>query len=222
MIRDLIRSRLMQETSSSRRGFFQAAGGTGAVALVLAGCGGGKKNELTPGGSNKNTGAGVGTDQYGKGDLGIVRYALTLEYIESMFYAAVLGSGRLSGRALKLMRGFGQQEATHVKALEGAVTRLGGRPPAKPQPKFQLGSQQAILQMALALEGLGAAAYLSQVDRIQDKQVLAAALSIHSVEARHTAALASLLGQDPSPEGAFAQPAAVPDVLNQLHSLVAT
>jgi Ferritin-like domain len=211
----------MQETSASRRRFLQAAGGTSALAVLISACGGKKESQLTPGGSNKNTGAGVGTDQYGRGDLGIVRYALTLEYLETMFYAAVVQSGRLSGRADKLARSFAKQEAQHVQALEGAVRQLGGQLPAKPQPKFQLGSPQGILQTALALEGLGAAAYLAQVDRIEDKKLLAATLAIHTVEARHAAALATLLGQDPAPQGAFAQPAAVPDVLNQLHSLVA-
>jgi hypothetical protein len=223
----------MQETSAveelaadpaSRRRFLKAVGGTGAagaLAVLISACGKEKKAETTPGGSNANTGAGVGTDQYGKGDLGIVRYALTLEYIESMFYAAVNGSGKLSGRAADLAKRFGEQENQHVKALEGAVTKLGGELPDKPKPTFPLESQQVILTNALAIEGLGAAAYLAQVDRIQDKELLAAALSIHSVEGRHAAALASLLGQDPAPQGPFAQPAAVPDVLNQLHSLVA-
>jgi hypothetical protein len=223
----------MQETSAveelaadpaSRRRFLKAGGGTGAagaLAVLISACGGSKKSQLTPGGSNRNTGAGVGTDQYGKGDVGIVRYALTLEYIESMFYAAVVQSGQVTGRAGNLIKRFGAQEDQHVKALEGAVQKLGAQPPAKPTPKFQLGSQQGILTAALALEGLGAAAYLAQADRIQDKELLAAALSIHTVEARHAAALASVLGQDPAPQGAFAQPALPADVLNQLHSLVA-
>lgn len=223
----------MQETSAveelaadpaSRRRFLKAVGGTGAagaLAVLISACGSKKQSQLTPGGSNKNTGAGVGTDQYGAGDVGIVRYALTLEYIESMFYAAVVQSGRLTGRAAKLAHEFGAQENQHVKALEGAAQKLGAQPPAKPKPTFQLGSPTAILQMALGLEGLGASAYLAQVDRIQSKELLAAALSIHSVEARHAAALAAVLGQNPAPEGAFSQPALPADVLNQLHSLVA-
>src|SRR4051794_12337298 len=209
---------------ASRRRFLKAVGGTGAagaVALLISACGKEKKAETTPGGSNPNTGAGVGTDQYGKGDIGIVRYAITLEYIESMFYAAVVQSGKLSGRAGELARRFGAQEEQHLKALQAANSKLGGEPVARPKPTFPLGSQQVILQNALALEGLGAAAYLAQVDRIQDKELLAAALSIHSVEGRHTAAIASLLGKDPTPQGAFAQPAQAGDVLNQLHSITA-
>src|SRR3954468_13079957 len=127
----------MQETSAveelaadpaSRRRFLKAVGGTGAagaLAVLIAACGKAKNAETTPGGSNANTGAGVGTDQYGKGDLGIVRYALTLEYLESMFYAAAIKSGKLSGRASELAKRFGEQENQHVQALEGAVKKLG-------------------------------------------------------------------------------------------------
>src|SRR3954463_1302339 len=112
---------------ASRRRFLKAVGGTGAagaLAVLISACGSKKKSQTTPGGSNKNTGAGVGTDQYGRGDLGILRFALTLEYLESMFYAAGIQSGRLSGRAEKLARSFAQQEAQHAKALEGAVQQL--------------------------------------------------------------------------------------------------
>jgi rubrerythrin len=222
----------MQETSaieelasdaSSRKRFLKAVGGTGAAGMLAAfisACGS-KKEEATPGGSNPNTGAGTGTDQYGKGDVGILRYAITLEFIESDFYKAALASGNLSGRAATIAKRFAAEEQKHVQALSAAISAAGAELPAKVSPKFNTGSQQAILQQGLALEGLGAAALLGQVDRIQDKKTLALAIRMHSVEGRHTAAFASILGQDPAPEGAFAQPAFASDVLNQLHSLVA-
>jgi rubrerythrin len=208
---------------SSRKRFLKAVGGAGAagaLAVVLAACGE-KKVKPTPGGSDPNTGAGTGTDRYGEGDLGIARYAVTLEYVEVDFYKQALASGKLNGRAAELARRFGQNEAQHVQALEGAIKKLGGQPPLRPRANYPLQSAQAIIKFALDLEGLGAAAYLAQLDRIQDKELLAAAFSIHSVEGRHAAALATLLGQDPTAQGAFAQPAFASDVLNQLHSLTA-
>jgi rubrerythrin len=193
---------------ASRRRFLRGVGGTaaaGSFALFLAACGS-KKEQTTPGGSNPKTGAGLGTDRYGKGDLGIAIFALVLEYIETDFYSKVLASGKLTGRAQALAQRFGDQERQHVAALEAAVGNLGGKLPDRPVTKFTLTTPTAILQQAVTFENLGAGAYLGQASRIQSKELLAAALSIHSVEARHAAALAIASGADPAPDGAFAQP----------------
>jgi hypothetical protein len=193
---------------ASRRSFLARLGGAGAAgsfALFLAACGSEKKAETTPGGSNPKTGAGTGTDRYGKGDLGIAVFALTLEYIETDFYAQAIASGRLTGRTLELAKRFGGQEAQHVQALEAAVTQMGGTVPPKPKTKFALSSPTVILQQAVTFENLGAAAYLGQASRIASKELLAAALTIHSVEGRHAAALSVAAGLNPTPDGAFAQ-----------------
>lgn len=193
---------------ASRRRFLSglgSAGAVGAFALFLSACGS-KKEQLTPGGSSPKTGAGTGTDRYGKGDVGIAIYALVLEYVEADFYAKAIASGLLSGRVLALARRFGAQEKQHVQALEAAVTQLGGKLPTRPVTTFTLPSARHILQTAVTFENLGASAYLGQADRIVSKDLLGAALSIHSVEARHAAALSVAAGIDPSPAGAFAQP----------------
>jgi rubrerythrin len=213
----------LRDDPSSRKRFLKAVGGTsvaGALSVLIAACGGKPKAEPTPGGSDPNTAAGTGTDRYGKGDLGIVRFAVTLEYVEVDFYKQAVASGKLSGRALELAKRFLRQEQQHVQALEGAIRKLGGQPPARTRANYPLQSSAAITKFALELESLGAAAYLAQADRIADKELLAVALSIHSVEGRHAAALATLQNQSPAPE-AFAQPAFPADVLNQLHSLTA-
>ena len=46
---------------------------------------------------------------------------------------------------------------------------------------------------------LGAAAYLGQAPRIQNPDLLTAAVSIHNVEAQHAAILSDLIGVSPSP-----------------------
>lgn len=202
---------------ASRRRFLSGLGGAGAAgsfALFLAACGSSKK-KTTPGGSNPNTGAGAGTDQFGKGDVGIAIYALTLEHLETDFYAKVVQSGTLSGRPLELAKRFGAQEQEHVKALEAAIGQLGGSPPAAPKTQFTLGTPKEILQMAVTFENLGAAAYLGQANRIQSKDLLGAALSIHTVEARHAAALSVAAGEDPSPE-AFGQPQTAANVVSAI------
>jgi hypothetical protein len=193
---------------ASRRRFLKAVGGAGAagsLALFMAACGT-KKEPKTPGGSDPKTGAGVGTDRYGPGDTGIAIFALKLEYVEADFYEKAIASGTLKGRALSLAQTFGEHEKQHVAALEATVRELGGEPPEKPKTKFTLEDQSGVLKLANQFERLGAASYLGQAARIKSKTLLAAALAIHSVEARHSAALSIQLGEKASPDGAFAQP----------------
>jgi hypothetical protein len=204
---------------ASRRRFLKNLGGTaaaGSFALFLAACGSSKKTPLTPGGSNPKTGAGTGTDRYGPGDLGIAIYALTLEYIETDFYAKVIQSGKLTGPLLNMAKRFGNQESQHVQALEAFVTGQGGKLPTRPKTTFALPSAAAALQQAVTLENLGASAYLGQADRIVSKDLLAAALSIHSVEARHAAALSVAANVSPTPDGAFAVPTTAFNVITAI------
>jgi hypothetical protein len=207
---------------SSRRRFLKGVGGgaaAAAFATFLAACGSGEDPPKTPGGSDPNTGAGVGTDRYGPGDRGIAAFLLTIEFIAVDFYEEALASGELKGQAAELARRFGEQERQHERALRDAVTQLGGEVPARPEANFPLDDQQAILEFAAELEGLGVASLLGQVGRIEDKQLLAGVFSLHSVEGRHTAAINQLLGQDPVPQGAFSKPAFASDVTTQLHTL---
>jgi Ferritin-like domain len=208
---------------SSRKRFLKGVGGTAAAAsfgAFLTACGSKKQNQVTPGGSNRNTAAGVGTDQYGKGDLGIAIFALRLEYVESEFCAKALATGKLSGKSKTLIQRFGAQENAHVATLEGIVKGLGGKLPQKPSTTFPLSTPNQILQTAANLEYVGAGAYLGQADRIQSKQLLAAALSIHTVEARHNAAINLMLGHDISPDGAFAKPQFAIDVNQSVEQFI--
>jgi hypothetical protein len=210
---------------SSRKRFLKAIGGTaaaGALATFLAACGGTEEPPPTPGGSNPNTGAGVGTDRYGPGDRGIAAFLLTLEFIEVDFYEQALASGKLKGQAAELARRFVEQERQHQRALSEAITRLGGELPEQADATFPLETQESIVTFAGTIEGMGAAALLGQVGRIQDKEFLAVAFTMHSVEGRHVAAVNELLGEDPAPDGAFAKPVFAADVINQLHNLTAS
>jgi rubrerythrin len=194
----------------SRKRFLRMAGG-GAVAASLsaaiAACG--EDEEL----GNQFGGAGVGTEPYGQGDAGIVAYALFLERLEVAFYEGAVESGRLRGPALVLAQRFGAEEEAHVRSLEGTLEQLGGEEPQLPEFSFGYGTQQQVLTTAAEIEGVGADAYLGQLRRIQSKQVLSVALSIHTVEGRHAAALAQILGNPIAPDGAFAHPASSSEVL---------
>jgi hypothetical protein len=204
---------------SSRKRFLRMAGG-GAVAAALsaaiAACGQDRETGDVYGG------AGVGTRQYGQGDAGIVAYALFLERLETAFYDGAIESGKLSGRALELARRFGEEERQHIRTLEGALQRLGGEEPRTPDFNFVFENQAGIVRTAAQLETVGAGAFLGQVRRIQSKQILAAALSIHTVEARHAAALALLRGEAITPDGPFASPSPSADVDRQVQPFLGT
>jgi rubrerythrin len=209
----------------SRRKFIAVGGGT-SLAAFLAACGGG--GDTTTMMSN-NTGAESKpmsdgkeseTEQFGKGDIGILNYALTLEYLETAFYAEVVKSGLFKGEELAVLKKFGAEEKQHVEALSGTVKKLGGKPAPMPKAEFPLKDAKSVAELAGTVENLGAAAYLGQAANIQSPEVLAAALSIHSVEARHAATLNTLLGLSITPDGAFGKPADVKTVLKSVEPFI--
>ena len=104
--------------------------------------------------------------------------------------------------------------------MTGLVKKLGGKPAPKPKTEFPLKSAKSVLELAATVENLGAAAYLGQAPNIKSPAVLAAALSIHSVEGRHAAALNTLLGKSITPDGAFAKPADAKTVLKSVEPFI--
>ena len=221
--------RQLENDPASRKRFLKmvGAGGAGALALLVAACGSDDSNSGSNTGSNSGSGgssssSGSASSQFGMGDVGILKYALTLEYLEADFYKQAAESGMLKGDALELGKTFGEHEQEHVEALEATLKKLGEKAPAKPKGKFPLESQNAILTLAATVENLGAAAYLGQADKIEDPEVLAAALSIHTVEARHASALNTALKMPATPDGAFAKPASMDEVLKAVKPYIAS
>jgi rubrerythrin len=189
-----------------RKRFLKMAGTAGAAsfgAFVLAACGSSTKTSSS---ATATTAATSTTASATTGDIAILNYALTLEYLEREFYAKVVASGLFSGKVGSLIKEFGSQEATHVEALKGAVSKMGGTPAANPNGKFPITSATQVAGLAYTVENLGAAAYLGQAGNIQSPEVLATALAIHSVEARHAATLGTLVKKSLTPDGPFAKP----------------
>ena len=202
----------------SRRRFLAVGGGSAGLAAFLAACGDdGGTTTMT---DSMSSGGGGETAQFGKGDVGMLNYAVTLEYLETAFYADVIKSGLFKGADLETIRKFGQEEAEHVQALKAAVKQLGGKPAPEPKAEFPLKNAKSVLELAGTVENLGAAAYLGQAANIQSPEVLASALAIHSVEGRHAAVLNTLLGDSITPDGAFAKPADVKTVLESVEPFI--
>jgi rubrerythrin len=215
--------RELTEDAASRKRFLKMVGGAGAAsafAIFAAACGDDEDESSSSSGTTSTQ-----SDMGGSGgDLEIVQYALTLEHLETDFYNAVLEAGVIKDKALgKVATAIRDNEQEHVDALTATVKQLGGTP-QKPKTDFTAvikGGPKKILATAAEVENLGAAAYLGQAGRIKSKDVLAAALSIHTVEARHAAALNSVVGKTIVPDGAFAKPASMDEVLPKVKPFLA-
>jgi rubrerythrin len=139
--------------------------------------------------------------QFGTGDVGILNYALTLEYLESTFYAMGLQQTNL-GDNKKYIEPIAAHEAAHVQAITATLQKLNQQPAAKPNFKFPNGTftdTQMFLKTAMTFEETGVKAYHGQVTLIQNGDILAAAASIAGVESRHASVLSLILGQKPVP-----------------------
>ena len=138
------------------------------------------------------------------GDFGILNYALTLEYLERSFYRQALAADAAAPAAAKIIPAavrplfvsIAANEAAHVTVLANAITTAGGRPVLYEDRDFSfdgfLGDFPSIATLAQGLEDTGVRAYKGQAAAIENKAYLTVALQIHSVEARHAAAIRRL------------------------------
>ncbi len=154
----------------------------------------------------------------------VVEYALTLEKLEADFYRRAITAAQNGGlasvpaSAKNILVSYGQDEAQHVIDLSAVLPSLGGDPsavtiPTNPNYSAILGrdpfaNPADFLLAGQYVEDLGVAAYKGQVQNLlaagdAGKTVLAAALAIHSVEARHAAGVRylrqTLLGANVTP-----------------------
>jgi hypothetical protein len=156
------------------------------------------------------------------GDIDILNFALTLEYLEANFYQVKGRSVGLSGTAKTLAMEFGDEEADHVGALSKAISAAGGKPVKAPMFSFPVTDQKSFLKLAYTLENVGVGAYNGAGPSLVNKQYLAAAGSIVQVEARHAAAIALLTESAITPNGAFDKPLSKAAVLKAASPLIAT
>jgi hypothetical protein len=136
------------------------------------------------------------------GDIDILNYALTLEYLETAFYtlAATRVKG-LSAYERSLTRELRDNEAEHVDALTATIKKLGGTPAAKPAFEFgaAFGTRTAYLKTANTLEDTGVSAYNGAAPLIASGEVLGAAGAIVQIEARHAAMIRLVRNRPPAP-----------------------
>jgi len=133
-----------------------------------------------------------------------LQLALTLEYLEDEYYAMARGkAGLIPASDRAIFDQISKHESAHVAFLKTTLTALGTAPATKPNFDFTAGGAfapmddyQTFLILAQAFEDTGVRAYKGQAGNVMsNKDVLTAALQIHSVEARHASEVRRLRGQ---------------------------
>ena len=156
------------------------------------------------------------------GDIEILNFALTLEYLEAAFYEQALQETKgLSSEVMDLAKEVGAHEQEHVEALSGAIKDLGGKPVKAPGVDFgdAFSSEEAFLGLAVVFEDTGVSAYNGAGPAIKSKDLLATAGAIVQVEARHAAAIRFYAGEMPAPD-AFDPTLTVDEVLKAVDPFV--
>jgi hypothetical protein len=136
----------------------------------------------------------------GGGDVDILNFALTLEYLESTFYEEAKTRAKASGELKSLIALLADDEKQHVDALTATIEKLGGKPVAEPKFNFAYNDTAGFLKLAQTFEDTGVSAYNGAGPAIKSKEVLGAAGSIVQVEARHAAAIRLQNKEEPAPE----------------------
>ena len=203
------------ESGDTRLGFLKKAGIAGGAVMG----GGALLGALSPAGAMA-AGKGRPPASFGKGDVGILNFALTLEYLEAAFYNEVTANNKKSSflknkQAQAFLKTVTADENAHVAYLKKA---LGSKAVAAPKVDFgaTTSSEAAFIKTAVALENTGVHAYSGQALNIATPSTAAAALSIWSVDARHASVAGLLLKATPgniTPDGPFDTPFTAAEVL---------
>ena len=206
-----IREAAAEVSGDTRLGFLKKAG-IGAGAAVS---GGALLSALAPE-ALASSQSGRPPGSFGKGDVGILNYALTLEYLEAAFYnGATAANLPLGSQAAAFLKVVTRDENEHVKFLKKA---LGSK--AAKEPKFEFKGTNTNAEMFMktsqVLENTGVHAYSGQALNIKTAAYVKAALSILTVEARHASVIGLLndpTGEAIAPNGPFDTPLTAAAVL---------
>lgn len=210
-----VREAAHEVAGDTRLGFLKKAGLAGGAVVG----GGAVLSALAPSAMAASQ-VGRPPAKFGKGDIGILNYALTLEYLEAAFYnGATAAKLPLSAQGAVFLETVTKDENEHVKFLKKA---LGRKAAAEPKFDFKGANTNVETFMATAevLENTGVHAYSGQALNIKTAAYVKAALSILTIEARHASVIGLLNGSKGmiTPNGAFDTPYTAQKVLAAVKS----
>lgn len=144
-----------------------------------------------------------GVFDLGKGDLGVLNYAYALEQLEADFYTKVVNGGywaSASSIEKQVLQDLYYHEVNHRDFFSAAISAAVGSDTGAKLPilEFDYGgldfnSRTAVLGTAKVLEDTGVAAYNGAGRLLTNPDYLVIAGKIVSVEARHAAAIRSII-----------------------------
>ena len=169
----------------SRRLFFSYAGASAfTTALVLSSC---KDDES---GMTMDMGVNLGS-----GDIGVLNYAYALEQLEAAFYTQVIQTkySGITAQEEQILTDLRDHEIAHRDFFKAAlgVSAIGDLEVDFSSIDFN--SRTSVLNTAKTFEDLGVSAYNGAGKLLTDVNLLLIAGKIVSVEARHAAAIRSLI-----------------------------
>lgn len=132
----------------------------------------------------------------GSGDTGVLNYAYALEQLEAAFYTQVVKTPYkdITKSELRVLTSIRDHEIAHRQFLKKALGKNAIPGLEVDFSSVDFTSKKSVLGTADVFENLGVAAYNGAGQLIKNVAYLAAAGSIVSVEARHTAAIQELIG----------------------------
>lgn len=151
---------------------------------------------------NPNPGQPNAVFDLGEGDLGVLNYAYALEQLEADFYEKVINSfyANISDEEKTVLTDLYYHEINHRAFFKAAITAAvnGDTALVLPQLEFDYGdldfnSRDQILNISKTLEDTGVAAYNGAGRLLTNPDFLVIAGKIVSVEARHAAAIRTLI-----------------------------
>lgn len=131
-----------------------------------------------------------------KRDVSILRFDLVLEYLQAALYTEAERLGALKPQTLAWARVVGAHERAHAVAIKRL---LGSNAVASPAFNFRgvTEGEAAFTKTAVAFEELTAAILKWQAVRLDSREIVAAAVTLHSVETRHAAWIRHVIGLRP-------------------------